>query len=403
MANLSAFLSPKTVAVIGASPDTTSLRGRIMKVLLCHDFKGRIYPISKSNSEIMGLKAFPTVAEVPEQIDMAVLIIPAIYVADTLEECAKNGVKSALILSSGFAEDTSEDGGALQQRLLDIANRTDMIISGPNSEGYANMALNLCPTFSPTVDGDDMMLMPPWPPKRRIAVIAQSGGMGFSFYDRARPKHLPFSYVITTGNEACLESLDVIDYLIDANEADIFLIFMEDVKTPSKLALVAEKALLAGKPLIVTKIGHSDAGVRAAASHTASLAGSYEIYKAVFERYGVIEGFDIEEMVDIAAGFVYFGDRPPAGKRVGIFTASGGGGGWMADSCASSGLEVPILDATTRKNIDQYLPSYGTSQNPVDGTAGVINQIGYARISEMIAGASNVDTVVTIASTRVSH
>ena len=403
MANLSAFLSPETVAVIGASPDTTSLRGRIMKVLLCHDFKGRIYPISKSNSEIMGLKAFPTVADVPEQIDMAVLIIPAIYVADTLEECAKNGVKSALILSSGFAEDTSEDGDALQQRLLDIANRTDMIISGPNSEGYANMALNLCPTFSPTVDGDDMMLMPPWPPKRRIAVIAQSGGMGFSFYDRARPKHLPFSYVITTGNEACLESLDVIDYLIDADEADIFLIFMEDVKTPSKLALVAEKALLAGKPLIVTKIGHSDAGVRAAASHTASLAGSYEIYKAVFERYGVIEGSDIEEMVDIAAGFVYFGDRPPAGKRVGIFTASGGGGGWMADSCAASGLEVPILDATTRKNIDQYLPSYGTSQNPVDGTAGVINQIGYARISEMIAGASNVDTVVTIASTRVSH
>ena len=143
MANLSAFLSPETVAVIGASPDTTSLRGRIMKVLLCHDFKGRIYPISKSNSEIMGLKAFHTVAEVPEQIDMAVLIIPAIYVADTLEEGAKNGVKSALILSSGFAEDTSEDGGALQQRLLDIANRTDMIISGPNSEGYANMALNL--------------------------------------------------------------------------------------------------------------------------------------------------------------------------------------------------------------------------------------------------------------------
>ncbi len=403
MADLSAFLSPKTVAVIGASPDTTSLRGRIMKVLLCHDFKGKVFPISRSHPKIMGLKAFPTISDVPEQVDLAVLIIPAIYVADTLEECAKHEVKSALILSSGFAEDSSEDGDLLQKKLLDISKRTNMVISGPNSEGYANMALKLCPTFSPAVDGENIELMPSWPAKKRIAVIAQSGGMGFSFYDRGRPKNLPFSYVITTGNEACLESLDIVEYLIDSDEADIFLMFMEDVKTPSKLSYVAEKALSAGKPIIVTKIGHSDAGIRAAASHTASLAGSYQIYKSIFERYGIIEGSDIEEIVDIAAGFVYFGDRPPSGKRVGIFTASGGGGGWMADSCASNGLEVPILDDTTRANIDQYLPSYGTSQNPVDGTAGVINQIGYARISEMIAEASNVDTVVTIASTRVSH
>ena len=403
MADLSAFLSPKTVAVIGASPDTTSLRGRIMKVLLCHDFKGKVFPISRSHPEIMGLKAFPTISDVPEQVDLAVLIIPAIYVADTLEECAKHRVKSALILSSGFAEDSSEDGDLLQKKLLDISKRTNMVISGPNSEGYANMALKLCPTFSPAVDGENIELMPSWQAKKRIAVIAQSGGMGFSFYDRGRPKNLPFSYVITTGNEACLESLDIVEYLIDSDEADIFLMFMEDVKTPSKLSYVAEKALSVGKPIIVTKIGHSDAGIRAAASHTASLAGSYQIYKSIFERYGIIEGSDIEEIVDIAAGFVYFGDRPPSGKRVGIFTASGGGGGWMADSCASNGLEVPILDNTTRANIDQYLPSYGTSQNPVDGTAGVINQIGYARISEMIAEASNVDTVVTIASTRVSH
>jgi acyl-CoA synthetase (NDP forming) len=403
MTNLSPLLSPKSVAIIGASPDITSLRGRIMKVLLCHDFKGKVYPVSRSNTEIMGLKAYPSIGEVPETIDLAVLIIPAIYVSSTLEECAKYGVKSALILSSGFAEDSSEAGDALQKQLHDISDRTGMIISGPNSEGYANMALNLCPTFSPAVEGDDMALLPSWKTDRKVAVIAQSGGMGFSFYDRARPKNLPFSYVITTGNEACLETLDIVDYLIDSNEADVFIIFMEDVKTPSKLSLVAEKALLADKPIIITKIGHSDAGVRAAASHTASLAGSYEVYKSIFERYGIIEGSDIEEMVDIAAGFIYFGDRPPAGRRVGIFTASGGGGGWMADSCAASGLEVPILDPKTRANIDQYLPSYGTSQNPVDGTAGVINQIGYARISEMIAESPNVDTVVTIASTRVPH
>lgn len=403
MIDLSSLLSPKSLAVIGASPDEGSLRGRIMRVLLCHDFKGKIYPVSRSNKEIMGKKAYASIRDIPGPVDLAVLIIPAEYVLNTLKECSDSNVKAALILSSGFAEDSTEEGDNLQKQLSDFAASTGMIISGPNSEGFANTAAKLCPTFSPTVDGDDIELTPIWNHKRRVAVIAQSGGMGFAFFDRARPKYLPFSHVITTGNEACLESLDILEYLINQDEADVFLMFMEDVKTPSKLIRVAEKALIAGKPIIVTKIGQSDAGTRAAASHTASLAGSYAAYRTIFERYGIIEGADIEEMVDIAAGFVYFGDRLPVGRRVGIFTASGGGGGWMADSCAANQLQVPILDPKARQKIDKYLPTYGTSQNPVDGTAGIVREVGYANISRMIASADNIDTVVTIASTRVPH
>ena len=403
MPDLSPLLSPKSLAVIGASPDAGTLRGRIMKVLACHDFEGKIYPVSRSNKEILGQKAYPTIKDIPDKIDLAVLIIPAAYVLDTLEECNTANVRAAMILSSGFAEDNTEEGDNLQNRLSEFANRTGMIISGPNSEGFVNTTKRLCPTFSPTVDGEDISLTPPWENKRRVAAIAQSGGMGFAFFDRARLTHLPFSYIITTGNEACVESLDVVEHLIDQDEADVFLIFMEDVKTPEKLPRIAEKALLTGKPIIVTKIGHSDAGVRAAASHTASLAGSYAVYKSIFDRFGIIEGNDIEEMVDIASGFIYFGDRLPTGKRVGIFTASGGGGGWMADSCAANGLEVPLLDPKAREQIDKYLPSYGTSQNPVDGTAGIVRELGYANISRMIASADNVDTVVTIASTRVPH
>ena len=401
MPDLSAFLSPTSVAVIGAAPDPHILRGRIMQVMGCHDFAGRVYPVSRSHDEIMGLKAYPSIDAVPEPVDLAVLIIPAAHVPDTLEQCAEAGARAALILSSGFAEDNSEGGEDLTQRIRDIATRTGMLISGPNAEGYANMAAKLCPTFSPAVEGENMQLMPPWRTGGLVAAVAQSGGMGFAFYDRGRPKEIPFSHVVTTGNEACLESLDVVEHLIDTGEADVFVMFMEDVKTPEKLARVAGKALRAGKPMIVTKIGRSAAGTRAAASHTASLAGAYETYRAIFRRYGVIEGNDIEEMVDIAAGFSYFGDRLPAGNRVGIFTASGGGGAWMADSCVAAGLEVPMLDPATRANIDQYLPSYGTSQNPVDGTAGVVRQVGYARISEMIAASDAVDAVITIASTRL--
>jgi acyl-CoA synthetase (NDP forming) len=169
---------------------------------------------------------------------------------------------------------------------------------------------------------------------------------------------------------------------------------------PEKLAIVAEKALRAGKPLIVTKIGRSEAGVRAAASHTASLAGSYQAYQAIFERYGVIEGNDTEEMVDIAGAFSNYAGRLPAGNRAAIFTGSGGAGGWMADSCAAAGLDVPILDPETRADIDQHLPSYGTSQNPVDGTAGVIRTLGYARISNMLTASDRIDAVIAITSAR---
>ena len=401
MTDLSAFLSPKSVAVIGASPNTDILRGRIMKVLRCHDFSGAIYPVSRSHKNIMGLKAYPNIRSIPETVDLVVLIIPAKYVLATLEECADVNVRAALILSSGFSEDNTNEGDELQREIKTFAKRSGMLISGPNSEGYANMNAKLCPTFSPAVEGEQMKLIPEQSTGRMIAVIAQSGGMGFAFYDRGRAKELPFSYVVTTGNEACMESLDIVDHLIESNEADIFIIFMEDVKTPAKLARVAEKALMAGKPIIVTKIGKTTAGARAAASHTASLAGHYNIYQAIFRRYGIIEVSDIEEMVDIAAGFSYFGGRLPAGNRVGIFTASGGGGGWLADSCVTAGLTVPFLDPKSRKSIDQFLPSYGTSQNPVDGTAGVVRTVGYAPIIEMIADSKSIDSVIAIASTRL--
>ena len=400
MPDLSALLSPAAVAVIGASPDPHILRGRIMAVMGCHDIDIPIYPISRSHGEIMGRKAYLSIADTPTRPDLAILIIPAAHIPGALEECAKVGVKAALILASGFAEDHSAGGSDLQQQVLDIAARTGMLISGPNSEGFATMATKLCATFSPAVEGDDMALTPAWSDAGRIAVVAQSGGMGFAFYDRGRPRDMRFSHVVTTGNEACLEGLDVVDHLIEADEADVFLMFMEDVKTPAKLALVAEKALRAGKPMIVTKIGRSEAGIRAAASHTASLAGSYQTYQAIFERYGVIEGNDTEEMVDIASAFSHYGDRLPAGNRVGIFTGSGGAGGWMADSCAADGLDVPMLDPATRADIDQHLPSYGTSQNPVDGTAGVIRELGYAKMSAMIAASDQVDAVISITSAR---
>jgi acyl-CoA synthetase (NDP forming) len=400
MADIGALLWPNAVAVIGASPDEHILRGRIIAVMRQHPFAGAIYPISRSHADVQGLKAYPSLAEVPERVDLALIIIPAQFVPDELERCGEAGVKAVQILTSGFAEETGTVGAEAQRRLGEIAARYDMAVVGPNSEGFANTRASLCPTFSPTMDQQTKPIVPPWRSTGHIAAIAQSGGIGFAFYDRGRPKEVPFSYVLTTGNEASVQLFDVVDHILDRDDTDAFLLFLEDVRNPDTFRRVSEKALRAGKPLIVTKIGKSAAGQRAAASHTAALAGSYSAYQAMFRRYGIIEGHDIDEMVDMAAGFSLFGDRLPKGKRVGIITGSGGGGGWMADTCTLMGLEIPELDPETRARIDKDLPGYATSQNPVDGTAGAMRVIGYGNLARMVSASPSVDAVIGITSAR---
>ena len=202
-----------TVALVGASPDGESLRGRIMKVMAGHPFEGTLYPISRSHAEVMGLKAYPSVADLPAAADLAVLIIPAKHVPAELERCGKAGVRAAVVLSSGFAEAAGEEGAGLQDEMRAIARRFAMAVMGPNSEGFANIAAALCPTFSPAVEPGDRPLLPTGRARGELGVIAQSGGIGFSFFDRGRAKELAFRYVITTGNEACLQTLDFADFI----------------------------------------------------------------------------------------------------------------------------------------------------------------------------------------------
>jgi acetate---CoA ligase (ADP-forming) len=403
MSDLGALLWPRTVALIGASADGESLRGRIFNVMRSHAFGGELYPVSRSNREVLGLKAYPSIADLPRPADLAVIIIPAQHVAEELERCGKAGVRSAVVLSSGFAEAVGPEGSQMQAEVRAIAKRYGMAVMGPNSEGFANIAANLCPTFSPAMAAGGRALLPVGRPRPQLAVCAQSGGMGFAFFDHGRAKELAFRYVITTGNEACLEVLDFADFILEEGNTDALLLLLEDIKTAETFQRVAEKALRAGKPIIVNKIGQSDAGVRAAASHTAALAGAYAAYQAMFQRYGIIEGRDIGEMVDIAAGFLAWRTRLPGGHRIGICTGSGGGGGWMADACTAAGLEVPELDAETRRRIDVHLPAYGTSQNPVDATAQAAAKIGYAGLAQLVLPSPTIDALAVVMTARSPH
>src|SRR5215469_8305256 len=220
MPDIGKLLWPKSIAVVGASSDVQGLRGRILETILSHPFAGKVYPVSRGANEVQGLKAYSSVDVLPEPADLAILIIPAQYIASELERCGRRRIKAAVILSSGFAEE-GEAGARMQNDIAVIARRYDMAVSGPNSEGFANIAAALCPTFSPAMDKN----AGPIEPARalstgQVSVISQSGGLGFAVFDRARPRNLKFRHIVTTGNEAALQASDFIDYMLEEGMTD---------------------------------------------------------------------------------------------------------------------------------------------------------------------------------------
>ena len=401
MPDLDALFRPRAIALVGVSPDTTLIRGRIVQAVTLHGFDGPLHAVSRSHGEVAGIPCHPSVEALPGPVDLAIVTIPAEHVAAALRACGNKGVKAAIVISSGFGEERGEAGAARQREIARIAREFDMAVLGPNAEGFLNSRLPLAATFSPAVVHVENGLRPEGSRGRGIAVVSQSGGIGFSFFHRGRPKALDFSYVVSTGNEAGLDAMDVAAWLVEDDDTAVVLAFLEGVRAPEKLIRVAGRAAELRKPLVFAKIGRSEAAAAAAVSHTASLAGTARSYDAVFRRHGILPGEDQEHMVDVGAAFAFFADRLPKGTRVGILTPSGGAGAWLADVCEQHGLSVPVLDAGTRAAIDRMLPAYGASRNPVDVTAQVIFTVGYAPPLELLASAPGIDAVLVAGS--LSH
>ncbi|MDR3530881.1 MAG: acetate--CoA ligase family protein [Rhodopila sp.] len=400
---LHSFFWPESIAVLGASPDLHRIRGRLLHQLRENGFPGRILPINPSYQEIEGLPCYPSIGAVSGGIDLALVAIPAAGVAAAVEECARAGVKNALIISSGFAEEGGA-AGDMQAELLAVTQRTGIRACGPNCEGYYNALGRVATTFSPTVETkeDDSGILVS---EKRIGVIAQSGGIGFALFNRGKAAGLGFSYVISSGNEADLTMDDFLDYMVEDPHTQAVMLFCEAVRNGPGFVAALEKARRLGKPVIAIKVGRSDAGTRATASHTASLSGSYAAYHAVFERYGVIEAEDADEAVAIA-GMVLTCPLPK-GRRAGIITVSGGGGAWMADTLSAHGLIVPNLSAESQAALRPLMPSYGAAGNPVDVTAqGSNTGPAMMTVMEHLARSDEIDMMVLVTSlaseTRVS-
>ena len=404
MPDISKLLSAESVAIVGASPDATRIRGILFDVITRPGYEGRIYPVTPSHKEIAGHTCYATVDDLPEAVDLAVLLVPAEVVAAELERCGKAGIKAAAIIASGFAEQIGDEGDAMQRALSEVIAKYDMAVTGPNALGFVNLAKSFLPTFSPAISRPALPLLPEWHTEGgRVAIIAQSGAIGFGMYDRGRLREIPFRYVVTTGNEAGLRAFDLVEYMLEEDETDLFCMFLEDIRDGEQFRRVAARALKENKQLIIAKIGRSQAAQESAASHTGAMAGSDRINRAVLEEYGVILCDDLDQLVDTAAAFYHNRNKLPKGRRIAISAGTGGGGGWMADMCDGLSLEIPVLDAAARQKIDAVLPPYGSSRNPVDGTAQAIASVGYAELLRLTASAENIDGCIMVTSARNAH
>jgi acyl-CoA synthetase (NDP forming) len=391
---LDSFFSPSSIAIIGASRDPLKIPGLLLAFLRKNQFSGLIFPVNPNYPDIDGLTCYRSVSAIEAPIDLAIVIIPARAVLGALEECAKVGVRNAIIISSGFAEEGG-DSTAMQDAIAALAKSTGMRISGPNAEGFYNEAKRVAATFSPTVD-----VKPDAPrliaTRRRIGIVAQSGGIGFAFYNRARALGIALSYVISTGNESDLGAGEFFDYMVQDCSTDVILLFIEGIRDTEKFLAAARRAAEIGKPVIVTKVGRSGAGERAAASHTASMAGWTAAYDAVFAKYGFIVSNDLDEAVTIAA--LLTTSPLPKGDRVAVVTASGGGGIWGADTVSAQGLQVPELSAPLQATIRGLIPSYGSPRNPVDITAQAVHSGGLQKTIDLLDQSDEVDSILVVIS-----
>ena len=379
------FFEPCSIAIVGASANFAKLSGRPIAALLKKGYAGAIYPINPRYPEIGGLPCYPSITDVPGEIDLAIVAVPAEVTLDALKQCAAKGVKAAVVFTSGFAE-VGAQGKALQQQITDLARQSEMRILGPNCLGMVYFKNAIMATFSDIVEMEIEATGP-------LGFVTQSGAYGEKTFMQAAQDGVGFSTFISVGNEADLEFSDFIAYLLGDESTGLLGVYLEGAKNGTNFRRAAEAALRVGKPILVKKVGRTKAGTRAAASHTGALSGNDRIYDAFFRQMGIIR---IEELKDLTSfALAYQGGRMPKGRNVGILTDSGGPGVEMADKCEEFGLVVPEFTGNTRAEIEAYLPFYGSARNPVDMTAAVMtDQTLYGKCLRAIFADEHVDMVV---------
>jgi acyl-CoA synthetase (NDP forming) len=384
---MDALFEPRSIAIFGASDDVTKIGGRPLQFLLKYGYAGGIYPINRKAGLVQGLEAYASVDDVPEAPELAVIAVPPAGVLDAAKDCARRGVKAAVILSAGFSE-MGEEGRQLQEQIGGVARATGMRIVGPNCLGAIGVPDKSIATFSVALESS-------FPPAGPVGIVSQSGNLGSFTLRLAGERGLGVSRMLTTGNECDVDIADAIASLAADDGTRVILCCMETCRDGDKLVRAMAMAREAGKPLVVLKVGVSEAGSEAAASHTGALACSDAVFDAVLRNGGAIRVPSIEQLLEVGHALAVVGPaHVPRGNRVAVLTASGGFGVLLADAASAQGLALPKLAAQTQQRILSAVP-FAAPSNPVDMTAQVSSRPEVlARMLDAVAQDDSCDALI---------
>ena len=380
--SLMGLFRPESVAVIGASRDPASIGGQLFANLLGTGFAGPVYPVNPTASVVRSVRAYPSIAEVPEQVDLAFIVTPAKYVIEVVRECASAGVKAVVVISAGFAE-TGEEGRASEQELVETVRAAGMRMVGPNCMGLVNTdpEVRLNGQFGPIfpIDGN-------------VAMSSQSGALGLAIIQQAAELGIGISSFVSVGNKADVGGNDLLLFWEDDPATDVILLYLESFGNPRRFGRLARR-VGRKKPIIAVKSGRSAAGARAAASHTGSMANVEVAVEALFQNAGVIRAESLPDMFDLATLMAH--QPVPAGRRVAVLTNAGGLGILCADALSAHGLDIPELSEELQTKLRGWLPSAASTTNPVDMIASAKPE-QYSECLGALLDSDEVDAIIVI-------
>ncbi|SAK91236.1 acetate--CoA ligase family protein [Caballeronia ptereochthonis] len=381
------LVAPHSIAIVGASNDPKSISGQPLRFLLQHGYRSVLYPVNPKYAAIEGVECHPDIVSLPRTPDLALILVAARRVPDMLRECGRKGIRYAIVYGSGFAE-AGEAGAALQRECADVAGEFGIRVIGPNCQGVVSTGANVYAGFGAPFGVDYRA--------GGLSLISQSGGFGCALLLMADELGIGLRHFITTGNEADVSLLDLVDACIDDDETSLIAAYIEGLKDARRLVGVATRALDAGKPLLAWKVGNTADGAKAAASHTANLGGASALYRTAFRQAGVIEVNDVADLGDYAKAFE--AKRLPRGNRIAVVTLSGGAGILITDACCERGMSVPPLSPATLDALRPIVPAFASLANPVDLTAGILAEPQiFTDALQIIADDPGIDSIAIMA------
>jgi acyl-CoA synthetase (NDP forming) len=367
--SLTPLLAPRSIAVLGASGDPSRIGGRPIGYMLDQGFKGAIYPVNPNRPEVQGLKAYPSVADLPEAPDVAIVAVPAAIAVQAVADLAARGTKGALVFTAGFAE-VDEAGAAMQAQMVATARASGMRLLGPNCLGAFDGRTHYYATFTASLDSG-------FPIPGRIGIASQSGAYGTHVFTMARNRGIGASLCVMTGNEADVTVGEAIGWMAEHADTDVIAVYAEGIRESEQFIAALTAARAARKPIVLMKVGRSALGTAAAKSHTASIAGDDAVTDAVLAEFGVVRARTTEELLDIA--HTAMRKIYPVHNTLGVITVSGGAGVLISDVAESLGLEMPAMPEAAQAKLKELI-SFCAPRNPVDATAQVTNDMSLLNI-----------------------